>query len=360
MEREKLGLLGTATAGGLALAGIVGCGSGDIEIGDVSFPTETPKNTLQILPTESPFTGNPLVGFEGEVEITPLPNIYQEKVQAHDFALPDVNGDIHRLSDYDGRPRVIIKMDTCGGVCQLHFDRIHKYTLDSNLFVILVAPFKSNAEKMVSGKWLVDQDDENVVVLYDDKNELRGKYGRNGFIATPGNVFIGKNGELQQVLNGLISDEQADEYLSAIISGEDIIVPDYIPLASTENFNIPKIDWQLVPSFEDFDQLEFVFNLTEIGLSTEQMENVSELMVEILDINASGKIEDLREPIQKRLNMIGEIIIPAYCDSKNENLYSYLLIFSMLAASNGSYVSREEVTQNTWQESEQIFNVECL
>jgi len=72
--KEKLSLLGSATAGGLALFTAAGCGGSDFEPSDTNLPTGISENTQTFIPSEN-LESTPEITVAPTEIITPTPEV---------------------------------------------------------------------------------------------------------------------------------------------------------------------------------------------------------------------------------------------------------------------------------------------
>jgi len=144
-------------------------------------------------------------------------------MKTFNFELPDQNGKIHKLSDYEGK-RVILyfypKDDTSGctqEACSLrdNFREIVK------LGAVILGVSKDSIE---SHKKFADKYKLNFPILSDTGGEVIKKYGANGALGTLRKTFlIDKEGEIRKIyenVNPTVHAKEIVDYLVGWAEGE--------------------------------------------------------------------------------------------------------------------------------------------
>lgn len=141
---------------------------------------------------------------------------------APDFSLPDENGDIHKLSDYRGKPVVLYfypKDDTSGctkEACGFRDD--YSAYQDTGVVILGVSPDTSQSHKKFKTKYdlpftLLADTDRKVIELYGVWGPKKS-FGRefDGVLRT--SFLIGKDGKILKVFEKVKPAEHSAEILS--------------------------------------------------------------------------------------------------------------------------------------------------
>jgi len=129
---------------------------------------------------------------------------------APDFALTDMTGKEHKLSDYRGRDVLVILWATWCGPCRMeipHLIELRKTVGQDNLAMLAIS--NENPELV---KKFVDQAGINYTVLL-DRGTMPGPY--NAVRAIPSSFFIDPEGRIKLGTSGLVSLEEIKAILAA-------------------------------------------------------------------------------------------------------------------------------------------------
>ena len=136
---------------------------------------------------------------------------------APDFELVDINGQSHKLSEYEGQKVYIKFWASWCSICLAGMSELNELAGEENDFAVLsiVSP-SSNAEKNSESfkKWFEGvENTENVQVLLDEGGPVFEDYG---VLAYPTSVYIGSDGVLVKSSPGHFSNEQIRETFDTI------------------------------------------------------------------------------------------------------------------------------------------------
>lgn len=136
---------------------------------------------------------------------------------APEFDLVDLEGNSHKLSDYEGQKVYIKFWASWCSICMAGMGELNELAGEENDFAVLsiVSP-SSNAEKNSESftKWFQGvQNTENVQVLLDEGGPVFEDYG---VLAYPTSVYIGSDGVLVKSSPGHFSNEQIRETFETI------------------------------------------------------------------------------------------------------------------------------------------------
>lgn len=173
--------------------------------------SEPASESLQSIP---PFSGTtesavaPLV-----VDTDGLPEAGSD---APDFELPDVNGDLVRLSDFHGRPVVLNFWATWCAPCRLEMPELERARAEfgeSGPAVLTVNQGES-AEQVDA---FFDEVGLTLPALLDSKGDVGAAYGA---FFLPMTVIVDSDGVVAAIHRGMISRDELNGYLSEIAPAE--------------------------------------------------------------------------------------------------------------------------------------------
>lgn len=157
-----------------------------------------------------------LFGFSGlnaRGEAAQAPGLTAPRVgsQALDFTLTDLNGEQVSLNQFKGHPVLVNFWATWCGPCKVEMplleDRFERYAPD----LIVLGINYDEPENIVQN--YVDQLGLKFTILLDPGGKVNDQYLIQGY---PSSVFIDKEGIIQAVHIGQLSDQVLDQYLAAI------------------------------------------------------------------------------------------------------------------------------------------------
>lgn len=132
---------------------------------------------------------------------------------APDFALVDMNGEKHQLSDYKGKGVFLNFWGTWCKPCEREFplmDKQYQVYKDQGLEILAVNIGESDfaVQKFIDRKGLT------FPVLIDDKKSVIETYKINPL---PTTLLINPNGKIEKVITGEMSEEMIKDYMEQII-----------------------------------------------------------------------------------------------------------------------------------------------
>lgn len=132
---------------------------------------------------------------------------------APDFALVDMNGEKHRLSDYKGQGVFLNFWGTWCKPCEREFplmDKQYQEYKDQGLEILAVNIGESNfvVQKFIDRKGL------SFPVLIDNNKSVMETYNINPL---PTTLLINPEGKIEKVITGEMSEEMIKEYMEQII-----------------------------------------------------------------------------------------------------------------------------------------------
>lgn len=142
---------------------------------------------------------------------TPLP--------PYSFEFEDVDGNVHKLSDYAGKPVYLEIWGTWCSVCMSSLPDLDAFAGEQHDFTVLsvVAPGASgekNKEDFI--KWYNEQEYKNLVVLIDEKWQILDDFGINAY---PSIIIFDGSGVPVTGFAGLMPKETMLEVMQEVANG---------------------------------------------------------------------------------------------------------------------------------------------
>lgn len=133
----------------------------------------------------------------------------QKEKKAEDFELEDLEGNVHKLSDYKGKKVLIEFWASWCHVCRdnlPHMDKLFQNT-DKDFEVLTVVAPDMFGEKSIDEfkAWFKEQGYTNIKVLVDVEGKLMMSYGVNAF---PTNLIIDSNQNVVGLIPGAMSEDR--------------------------------------------------------------------------------------------------------------------------------------------------------
>ncbi len=152
---------------------------------------------------------------EGHEAMDEEPMMTNEGPMAPEFELEDLDGKVHRLSDYKGRKVYLKYWASWCSICLAGLEEVDELfaTTDDYVVFTVVTP-DANGEKSKEDfvEWFDGLEYDNINVLFDDKGAIGKQLGIRAF---PTSVFIGSDGVLIETRPGHKSNQQIDEMVEA-------------------------------------------------------------------------------------------------------------------------------------------------
>lgn len=169
------------------------------------------ETTLQPI---APFDGTPESAVAPlETDLEGLPDVGSV---APGFALPDLNGDTVRLSDFAGRPVVLNFWATWCAPCRLEMPELAGAATEYADRGLAVLPINQD-ETAEQVRAFYDEVGLDLPALLDSRAAVGAAYGA---FFLPSTVVIGPDGVVSAYHRGIISREKLDEYLAEVLPAE--------------------------------------------------------------------------------------------------------------------------------------------
>lgn len=131
-----------------------------------------------------------------------------EQEPPYEFEFEDIDGNVHKLSDYSGKPVYLKVWASWCGVCTASLDETDAFAAKAQDFVVLsvVSPSRSGElSKQDFITWYKDLGYDNLVVLLDEQGQIIGDFD---VMAYPTQVFFDENGYYVKTMIGNLSEDQ--------------------------------------------------------------------------------------------------------------------------------------------------------
>lgn len=170
--------------------------------------TATSSKTAQ--PTET-MTDKP----EATPEETDAEVVDSEEI-IYEFEFTDIDGNVHKLSDYRGKPVYLRVWASWCGVCISSLDKLDQLADEAKDFVVLSVVMPSQGGELSAEKfteWYNAFGYENLVVMLDNDAQIVRDFGINAF---PSQIMFDAEGYIAYGVVGLMSSELITETMQKI------------------------------------------------------------------------------------------------------------------------------------------------
>lgn len=187
----------------LALALFTGCASNSNEQAPVEEPTKDPSTESADEPEKT--------------EQTKQDNQEQEEDKLlYEFELTDIDGNVHKLSDYKGKPVYLEVWGSWCSVCVTVLPDMNELAGADNDYHVLTVVFPNFAGEKSKDEfieWYKELGYENLIVLMDEDAKIAYDFGINAF---PSQVFFDKDGNFAGGRIGPMTHDEITEQMKSI------------------------------------------------------------------------------------------------------------------------------------------------
>jgi thiol-disulfide isomerase/thioredoxin len=159
-------------------------------------------------------------GPEGQTsDSSQSPAVSATEAQAYEFELEDVNGKMHKLSDYKGKPVYLEVWGTWCSVCMHSLPNLDAFAGEQHDFTVLsvAAPGAAGElDKEDFVKWFKGSQYKNLVVLLDENQQILGDFGISAF---PSELIFDSEGVYIDGFAGLLMEEKIEEIMGQVARG---------------------------------------------------------------------------------------------------------------------------------------------
>lgn len=137
----------------------------------------------------------------------------------YSFAFEDVDGNVHKLSDYKGKPVYLEIWGTWCSVCMKSLPDLDKFAGEQNDFTVLsvvtpgVAGEKSKEDFIA---WYKDAGYKNLIVLIDENAQIVTDFGISAY---PSGIVFDGSGAVVTGFAGLMPEESIKEIMKQVAEG---------------------------------------------------------------------------------------------------------------------------------------------
>lgn len=138
-----------------------------------------------------------------------------EQEVAYDFEFEDLDGNVHRLSDYAGTPVYLRVWGSWCSVCVSTLDQLDAHAAAAEDYVVLTVITPGVAGEMSKEgfiEWYSQYDYENIIVLIDDKAQIVDDFRIQAY---PSQVFFDENGNYITHMMGAIGQDMVEATFKA-------------------------------------------------------------------------------------------------------------------------------------------------
>ncbi len=176
-----------------------------------------PQQEDSAQPTQAPQENEPSEPAQEEPEATEKP---QEDTNdmLYSFEFEDVNGKVHKLSDYKGKPVYLEIWGSWCSVCITSLPEMEEWAGEPRDYYVLSVVFPERAGELNKEdfiEWYAERDYENLIVLLDVDGQIMNDFGIRAF---PSQIFFDENGNFVGGQVGQMPKEAIDEVMSNIAS----------------------------------------------------------------------------------------------------------------------------------------------
>lgn len=161
---------------------------------------------------------------EPKAETEPAPETESEpapKPEPYAFEFEDIKGEIHRLSDYAGKP-VYLKIWTswCGICVQTlgDLDMLSAQAQDYTVLSVVMPAYQGEMDRESFTEWFEELGYENIVVLFDDDAQIKADFGIRAY---PSQILFDAKGHFAYGMPGLLSAEKINSVMKKIAEEAD-------------------------------------------------------------------------------------------------------------------------------------------
>lgn len=137
--------------------------------------------------------------------------------EAYAFEFEDINGEIHRLSDYAGKPAYLKIWASWCGPCVYSLgdlDVLSAQEKDYAVLSVVMPGYQGEKSREDFTEWFGELGYENIVVLFDDDAQIKNDFGIRAY---PSQILFDAKGQFVYGVPGVMSAEQIDAVMEKLI-----------------------------------------------------------------------------------------------------------------------------------------------
>ncbi len=132
---------------------------------------------------------------------------------APDFALPTLDGQIVRLSDFKGKPVLLNFWATWCGPCRAEFPDFQKASVDNADTLVIIGINNTSTDQKDQVPAFLEEFRVTYPIVLDETGETAKAYG---ILGLPTSIFIDRNGNVNEIFTGPINKAYIESKLSEL------------------------------------------------------------------------------------------------------------------------------------------------
>jgi peroxiredoxin len=132
---------------------------------------------------------------------------------APDFALPALDGNIIRLSDFKGKPVLINFWATWCGPCRAEFPDFQKAAVDNAGTLVIIGINNTSTDQKDQVPAFVEEFGVTYPIVLDESGDTAKAYG---ILGLPTSIFIDRSGNVNEIFTGPINKAYIEAKLSEL------------------------------------------------------------------------------------------------------------------------------------------------
>lgn len=135
----------------------------------------------------------------------------------YEFEFTDVNGNVHKLSEYEGKPVYLEVWGSWCGVCMSGLEDMNAFAGQEHDYYVLSVVFPGHSGEMNEAdfiEWYKELGYENLVVMFDNDLKIIRDFGISGF---PSNIFFDAKGNFAGGQVGQMSPDSIDKVMKSLM-----------------------------------------------------------------------------------------------------------------------------------------------
>jgi len=162
-------------------------------------------------------SGQPEAPATAEPEATPEETETTDSEEiVYEFEFTDIDGNVHKLSDYRGKPVYLRVWASWCSVCVSSLEEFDKFAGETEDFVILSVVMPSQGGELSAEEfteWYKEFGYDNIVVMFDNDAKIVRDFGINAF---PSQIMFDAEGHIVYGVVGLMSKELITDTMQKI------------------------------------------------------------------------------------------------------------------------------------------------